>query len=486
MLFLFLKFGGFLLSAYGGAILDEVFSFSANPTPSGGLVLGSNGVMYGATYGGGDNGCGTVFCLSTNGLISTLVSLDNARGANPAASLVWGPDGALYGTARRGGANSNGTIFRVSIAGELSRVYSFSNGTATYPISALVCGSDGSLYGTTYYGGPNGYGTIYRITTNGTFRILASLPTFEFKWSYPCTELVEGNDGAFYGATAGFGPGLGGDGALFRITTNGELRIIYDFGVSLTKINPLARGSDGALYRTGGLYGTAGGTAFRLDNRYGVYAVSARASMSNGFFASTLMQGADGLLYGADYSRGIVFNLTTNLIMTPLTFESYGPRSQLVQSSDGVLFGTGYGGVVSNLGAVYRVTTNGSMSIVAAFSSPIGSGPQSSLLEGTDGAFYGTTVSGGIYGYGTVFKLSTNGIASTVVAFAGTNGASPYAPLCEGSDGALYGATRYGGLPLNNSGPGAGTIFRLTKEGTLTTLTPHKQKSTATGCLLEV
>lgn len=137
-----MNFVAFLSAASAGAFLQEVFSFSANPTP-GGLVIGSNDVMYGTTGGGGDNGCGTVFRLSTNGLISTLVSLDVLRGANPTASIVWGPDGALYGTATRGGAHSNGTVFRVSIAGDLSRVYSLSNGTATYPISGLVCGSDG-------------------------------------------------------------------------------------------------------------------------------------------------------------------------------------------------------------------------------------------------------------------------------------------------------------------------------------------------------
>ncbi len=44
---------------------------------------------------------------------------------------------------------------------------------------------------------------------------------------------------------------------------------------------------------------------------------------------------------------------------------------------------------------------------------------------GHDGNFYGTTSGGGSSGYGTVFRMTTNGTLTTLVSFASTNGAKP-------------------------------------------------------------
>src|SRR4051812_15467032 len=55
--------------------------------------------------------------------------------------------------------------------------------------------------------------------------------------------------------------------------------------------------------------------------------------------------------------------------------------------------------------------------------------PYGNLLEGTDGSFYGTTTGGGGSNLGTVFKVTTNGILTTVASFNNTNGAAPYAGL---------------------------------------------------------
>jgi uncharacterized repeat protein (TIGR03803 family) len=82
------------------------------------------------------------------------------------------------------------------------------------------------------------------------------------------------------------------------------------------------------------------------------------------------------------------------------------------------------------------------------------------LVQGSDGYFYGTTAYGGAQsgysGYGTVFRISTNGTLTTLYSFAGgKDGFQPFAGLMQGSDGRFYGTT-YGGGQSN-----AGTIFRL-------------------------
>ena len=68
--------------------------------------------------------------------------------------------------------------------------------------------------------------------------------------------------------------------------------------------------------------------------------------------------------------------------------------------------------------------------------------------------------------YGTVFKVTTNGTLTTLVSFNCTNGANPHAALTLGNDGNFYGTTANGG----SSSSIDGTVFKVTTNGTLTTL----------------
>jgi uncharacterized repeat protein (TIGR03803 family) len=101
---------------------------------------------------------------------------------------------------------------------------------------------------------------------------------------------------------------------------------------------------------------------------------------------------------------------------------------------------------------------------------PLGDFP-SGLIESADGNFYGTTVAGGtgLNSQGTVFKLTPSGQLTVIYNFAEQsdgslpNGAAPTS-LVEGIDGFLYGTT------LVDGGNGVGTVFKLSKTGTITLL----------------
>src|SRR5262249_11716203 len=91
--------------------------------------------------------------------------------------------------------------------------------------------------------------------------------------------------------------------------------------------------------------------------------------------------------------------------------------------------------------------------------------------------FYGRTYDGGPYpgtgfggspGLGTVFRLTSEGTLTTLFSFWLTNGANPVTALTKGTDGALYGTTRAGGSSVSDSRSsyfGWGTLFKITTNG---------------------
>jgi len=75
--------------------------------------VGDDGNFYGTTYGGGGSGQGTIFRITTNGVLTTLLSFGRSAGANPKAGLTLGNDGCFYGTTYSGGSSAMGVLFRV-------------------------------------------------------------------------------------------------------------------------------------------------------------------------------------------------------------------------------------------------------------------------------------------------------------------------------------------------------------------------------------
>jgi uncharacterized repeat protein (TIGR03803 family) len=160
------------------------------------------------------------------------------------------------------------------------------------------------------------------------------------------------------------------------------------------------------------------------------------------------------------------------------------PRSSLVQGTDGNFYGTTHSGghtvyCADDCGTVFEITPNGALTSLYTFCSQNfctdGSSPNG-LVQATDGNFYGTTEFGGANGAGTVFKITPGGMLTTLYSFCPqTNcpdGDGPQAGLVQGTDGNFYGTTFNGGYTGDNCGTyfGCGTVFKITPSGTLTTL----------------
>jgi uncharacterized repeat protein (TIGR03803 family) len=144
------------------------------------------------------------------------------------------------------------------------------------------------------------------------------------------------------------------------------------------------------------------------------------------------------------------------------------PYSALVLGANGNFYGTTSSEYGSDHGTAFEISSDGALTTLYTFCSlpncADGSYPVSGMTLSTDGNFYGVTNGGGSYGYGTFFKMSPEGTLTTLYSFCCANGTYPTGGVLQGANGNFYGVTSYGGTS------GYGTIFEVTPAGVLTTL----------------
>jgi uncharacterized repeat protein (TIGR03803 family) len=474
----------------GFAVLKHFFwaSVSAVQTngyyPYGQLVQGTNGFLYGTTSAGGRELGGTVYCINTNGAeFSILRSLTNSTGNIPLGGLVLGADGRLYGATFNGGVGNSGAIFRIDQDGNnFATLASIAGGKGA--AATVLQASDGRLYGTTSLGGNSHDGTIFRVQTNGVaFTILKSFSSSGGDGMSAYAGLTRGSDGMFYGNTR-----LGGEsgaGAIFAIDPFGRnYRIVSSLTVS-NGANPVAtliEGSDGTLVGTS-VYGGDGsrGTLFKTSTSGESFVVVHSFGVSDGYFnAAALLESTNGYLYGVGArlgagAGGALFQIQPDgsdySILKQFSAGALNPMTALLHASDGKLYGTTYFSFLTQNpssinGCIFRMNQDGGDYVVVKnFDNRLltGANPKSALLEASDGMIYGTTYAGGSTNdAGTVFRISKDGTGFQVLrAFWGVqgDGRHPCGMIAEGSDGFIYGVTERGGL--NDQG----TIYRLDKSG---------------------
>ena len=346
----------------------------------------------------------------------------------------------------------------------------------------LMRGADGALYGTASGGGSDGSGTVFRMNPDGSgFTVLANLVYFA-TGANPHGRLVQGSDGTLYG-TASTG-GSHDSGTIFKLGPDGSgFQSIVNFDENSLGGAPLAGltlGSDGVLYGTASEGGSQGyGTVFRMNTDGSGFLVlkSFNLPQTGGYLHGELLQGTDGALYGTatqggSGSNGTVFKLNTNgsgfAVIKSFAFSAATtgaiPEAGLVQGTDGALYGTASAGGVNGYGVVYKLNTNGTgFLVIKNFDNAVSGGyPYGALSQGSDGALYGTATEGGSGDHGTVFKLNPNGSGFAVLEnFDGaTTGGYPLGVLVQGAGGVLYGVADQGG-----GGGGGGTVFSLSAGG---------------------
>ena len=314
-----------------GGTLTNIYNFGTisgdGNTPNSGVTLGTDGNFYGTTYGGGTTPYGTVFKVTPSGSLTTLYNFTGGNdGALPLAPPIQGTDGSFYGTTCPlcNGAPGNGSIYKITSSGTFSVLYDCDGTHCLNFWDPLIQGTDGSFYGTTEYGGATGQGAVFKITSAGKLTVLYNFDGTH--GSIPLGPLAQGTDGNFYG-TAESG-GASNSGVVFRITPTGKLTVLHNMNGSTDGSAPipgLVQATDGNLY---GVTLGAGavstncpsgcGTLFRISTT-GSFKVLYNFDQTTGQNAySTMFQHTNGLLYGTTQSGG------TGTVSTACTFGNCG------------------------------------------------------------------------------------------------------------------------------------------------------------------
>jgi uncharacterized repeat protein (TIGR03803 family) len=329
--------------------------------PNGGLVIDTDGNLYGTTYYGGAAGSGLVFKLSPVvgkpkwKLIHLHDFVGGTDGVQPTAGLTYAGaqsgaqyDGVspLYGTTSGGGGEgAEGTVFSISpgrAKWKETVLHAFTSGDGTNLSGQLMIDAPGNLYGTAPGGGSSGAGTVFELSPNlGKTRWSISV-LYNFCPTLSCTDGLEPQAGVVMGASGDlFGTtelgGAANDGVAFKIVPNGgnsQETVLYDFCSKANCVDgsrPEQWSGSLAFDASGNMFGATqfggghnidmnfegGGVVFELNGTQSVlYAFCAESYCADGEYPSSnlLLDGSGNLIgstsWGGAYGAGTIYELT--------------------------------------------------------------------------------------------------------------------------------------------------------------------------------
>ena len=297
--------------------------------PTGGVIEGSDGWLYGTAFRGGAAGAGTVFRMARDGgafqVLHAFAPTNGCR--HPQSELLGGPDGWIYGTTTGGGGHGRGGIFRIGRDGDgyavVTGLWRGREEDPRHPVGGLLLDAQGVLYGTTRKGGTKDNGTVFRLDPGGALTVVKSLGVVPGDLMHPEGTLVDGDDGFLYG-TALLG-GTAGNGGVFRVRPDGSgFEILHHCG---SVVDDAKQPAVGLTRLPGGSFlgaSLAGGTAnlgaiFWMDSGGGGYRILHHFTggpLDGARARSRLTPGARNIFFGAtlnggDGNLGTVFSVST-------------------------------------------------------------------------------------------------------------------------------------------------------------------------------
>lgn len=386
-------------------------------------------------------------------------------GGQPTGGLVAGPNGALYGSTVSDGAQGGGTVFELippvspADAWTYTVIYTFqkNSGDGYSSSGRLVFGQNGSLYGATLYGGPgnNPAGIVFELSPPA----IRGAP-----WTETILYTFNGNrdgtnpgpitmapDGVIYGTLEYPGAKVAGRGNVYSLKKGAEgvwkKTTLYNF----TTPNSAYPTGILALDAKGALYGACEGPETYV-------------------YPGSVYQLVPPTTTGGAWTYNLLytFKLTGN--------DGLSPIGGVIFGLNGALYGTTAAGGSVGAGAVFELAPPASPggtwteTILYSFTGGAdGSYPWNGLAVTNKGVLFGVAQSGGLQSpdcdntCGTAFRLappaspSSSWTFTTLHDFAGgADGQYPSGPLHIGMDSSIYGVTTGRQDPVN-----AGTVFQI-------------------------
>ncbi|MDE2126674.1 MAG: VCBS repeat-containing protein [Armatimonadetes bacterium] len=469
------------VSSAGTETLVHSFTGADGSNPGGTLLI-DGGVMYGTAAFGGALGDGSFFSVTTGHTFTLLYSFGTVAndGFEP-SGLVLGTNGKLYGVCGFGGTNGVGTLFSVTTAGVELPAVQFNEASSGFgaPNSdvGLCVATGGLMYGVAINGGTGNLGGVFNSDVNGAVTVVAQFAYNSTDGSAPSGALSLLSDGTLIGLTTG--GGLQNSGVLYDTSEQGALTYPYSFasagGALYNPVGRIALNSSGTKFGMGEL-GLSGAGGIWALTPAGGFTTPGVFNFTKGAAPTGLITDGTGNLFGTTSEGGasgdgtifeipVAGGITILHSFTGATTDGGLPEGNLLLASDGRLYGTTEFGGTNNLGTVYRINTSGgSFTLVHSFAGTDGEYPVTGLFAAADHYLYGATSAGGSGGNGTVFRVTTTLFFGDFHDFAssGLEGMNPDMGLSQAPDGYLYGTTPAGGSA------GGGTIYRLDSAGGLT------------------
>ncbi len=338
------------------------------------------------------------------------------------SSVLFSQTPQLWGIADALGSNPGSVLFKINADGTgYTGVYTISGLSGGSPSGSLIEAGDGLLYGMCEDGGANNFGVIF------SYDPVSSVYTKLY-------DFAGANGGKPYGSLLQF-----------------DCENLY------------------GMTQSGGAYGK--GVVFSFNFLTHVYTKHFDFINSKGIFpAGNLMKAVNGLLYGMTNggganNYGVLFSFDPALNSYTKLIDFNGANGQapfgsIIQADDGKLYGMTYYGGANNLGVLFSFDSNtNTHTKLVDFNNSKGTNPLGNLMQASNGLLYGMTSGGGNNNSGTLFSLTIFTNVFTKIFDFGSNGAQPNGSLIEASDGNLYATTEVGGTNLT------GTIFSYKPTG---------------------
>jgi uncharacterized repeat protein (TIGR03803 family) len=138
--------------------------------PYGTPAMDSLGNLYGTAVACGSSNMGIVWKVSKRGTERVLHNFAGGTkdGGQPIAGVVLDTNGNLYGDTQYGGGTGCfgvgcGTVYKLTKSGALTLLHAFTGSEGAFPFGGVIRDVKGNVYGTAFLGGSPDWGTVWEI-----------------------------------------------------------------------------------------------------------------------------------------------------------------------------------------------------------------------------------------------------------------------------------------------------------------------------------